>query len=344
LVDENGALISGQSFNYDAYGNAHGFTPSSASTNLLYSGEWHDSTAQQYYLRARWYSPATGRFNRMDPFAGNSQNPQSLHKYNYVHNNPVNNIDPTGMFEFSLAGLTFNMSMQSMMRGIRTLGFAKVMQYATNVLVGGVVAYDWYQGIQAGEQVDAFSVGFGGTWRIPRIPFGVAGALELAIGRNTQNMALFGAFGATTNNNISRGGYVGLAFGTPTSAEYRGTSRAVTLSFGLLPSKIRNTIEDKLQTFLPKLHQAFMRRSGDLGNLANSIDPQIVAKTSNAITSCLSSTFGKDASITLWGGGGTAFGFTINPNIPLISGGTSNMVSATMARYLKIAPSTEVKF
>jgi len=125
-----------------------------------------------------------------------------------------------------------------MMRGIRTLGFAKVMQYATNVLVGGVVAYDWYQGIRAGATVDAFSVGFGGTWRIPRIPFGVAGALELAIGRNTQNMALFGAFGATTNNNISRGGYVGLAFGTPSSEHYRGVSRAVTLSFGLLPSNI----------------------------------------------------------------------------------------------------------
>ena len=93
-----------------------------------------------------------------------------------------------------------------------------------------------------------------------------------------------------------------------------------------------------MQTFLPKLHQAFTRRSGDLGNLTNSIDPQIVAKTSNAITSCLSSTFGKDASITLWGGGGRAFGFTINPSIPGLSGGTSNLVSATVARYFQVLP------
>ena len=49
-----------------------------------------------YYLRARWYDAAAGRFNRMDPFAGNTQDPQSLHKYLYCHANPVNGIDPTG--------------------------------------------------------------------------------------------------------------------------------------------------------------------------------------------------------------------------------------------------------
>jgi len=38
----------------------------------------------------------------MDPFAGNNQDPQSLHKYLYVHNNPVMNIDPSG--NMTLAG------------------------------------------------------------------------------------------------------------------------------------------------------------------------------------------------------------------------------------------------
>jgi hypothetical protein len=32
----------------------------------------------------------------MDPYAGNQQDPQSLHKYLYCHANPVNRIDPTG--------------------------------------------------------------------------------------------------------------------------------------------------------------------------------------------------------------------------------------------------------
>ncbi len=81
------------------YGNAHGFTPGDAATKLLFSGEYYDSTATQYYLRARWYSPATGRFNRLDPFAGNNRDPQSLHKYLYVHCNPINSIDPSGEME-----------------------------------------------------------------------------------------------------------------------------------------------------------------------------------------------------------------------------------------------------
>jgi RES domain-containing protein len=51
-----------------------------------------------YYLRARWYDQQTGRFNRMDPFAGNNQDPQSLHKYLYAHSNPVNVTDKSGLF------------------------------------------------------------------------------------------------------------------------------------------------------------------------------------------------------------------------------------------------------
>jgi len=94
-----------ETFAYDAYGVATGFDPSTAGTNLLYTGEQFDSSLDQYYLRARYYDPSNGRFNRVDPFAGNNQDPQSLHKYTYVHNNPVNSIDPSGMMSFSLTGL-----------------------------------------------------------------------------------------------------------------------------------------------------------------------------------------------------------------------------------------------
>jgi RHS repeat-associated protein len=69
-----------------------------AATNLLYTGEQFDTDAQQYYLRARYYNPLNGRFNRMDPYAGNTHDPQSLHKYLYCHANPINRLDPTGYF------------------------------------------------------------------------------------------------------------------------------------------------------------------------------------------------------------------------------------------------------
>ena len=65
-------------------------------TSLLYAGEHFDTDSQNYYLRARWYDSLSGRFNRMDPYAGSPQDPQSLHKYLYAHCNPLMGIDPSG--------------------------------------------------------------------------------------------------------------------------------------------------------------------------------------------------------------------------------------------------------
>jgi len=41
----------------------------------------------------------------MDPFGGNNQDPQSLHKYLYAHCNPTNNIDPSGNFAFYIKSM-----------------------------------------------------------------------------------------------------------------------------------------------------------------------------------------------------------------------------------------------
>jgi RHS repeat-associated protein len=89
-----------QLFAYDAYGNliaGPGLVQQvgAALTSLLYSGEQTDGTGLQY-LRARYYDPQSGRFNRLDPFAGNFGDPQSLHKYLYVHGDPINGLDPSG--------------------------------------------------------------------------------------------------------------------------------------------------------------------------------------------------------------------------------------------------------
>src|SRR5579875_3829560 len=46
---------------YSAFGNLL-FSAGSVSSPLLYRGEWFDPTLGQYYLRARFYDPASGRF------------------------------------------------------------------------------------------------------------------------------------------------------------------------------------------------------------------------------------------------------------------------------------------
>jgi RHS repeat-associated protein len=97
LTGNTGSIVS--RFSYDAYGNTLGQTLgvlNSPLSALLYSGEQFDSDLGQYYLRARYYDPSNGRFNRLDPFAGSNFDPQSLHKYAYAYEDPINGLDPGG--------------------------------------------------------------------------------------------------------------------------------------------------------------------------------------------------------------------------------------------------------
>ena len=95
-----------QAFTFSAYGQmialhnaaAQSIAVSGRLSSTGYSGETFDAASQLQYLRARFYNPANGRFNRLDPFTGNNRDPQSLHKYAYVHGDPIGAVDPSGLF------------------------------------------------------------------------------------------------------------------------------------------------------------------------------------------------------------------------------------------------------
>ena len=80
--------------------------PADALTKQLYNGENLDSRTGLYNFRARFYSPNSGRFDRLDPFAGSMHDPRTLHKYLYVHADPVQGIDPSGEFFGLVSGFT----------------------------------------------------------------------------------------------------------------------------------------------------------------------------------------------------------------------------------------------
>lgn len=63
-----------------------------------FTGEYQQPWNSAVYLRARWYNPTSGTFFSKDPFAGNPTEPQSLHRSAYVHNDPVNMTDPSGLW------------------------------------------------------------------------------------------------------------------------------------------------------------------------------------------------------------------------------------------------------
>ena len=91
-LDLTGQPLLGQ--NYDPWG-VPDVLPS---TTFGYTGEWQDSVTGLVNLRARWYQPRAGRFLTRDPFEGFDNQPQSLHQYSYVHNQPINFTDPTGKY------------------------------------------------------------------------------------------------------------------------------------------------------------------------------------------------------------------------------------------------------
>jgi RHS repeat-associated protein len=88
-------------YTYDAFGvlTARTYTGASPTVNAyLYTGEQYDPNAGFYYLRARYYAQAIGRFTTRDPFEGLSDDPISLHRYLYANADPVDNADPSGLF------------------------------------------------------------------------------------------------------------------------------------------------------------------------------------------------------------------------------------------------------
>jgi RHS repeat-associated protein len=96
LTNTSGTVT--DSYEYDAYGNE--FTVSGSTPNeFMYRGEQFDSDLGLYYLRARYYNPATGRFMSRDPEGGKRGDPESLHKYLYADGDPINGIDPLGRME-----------------------------------------------------------------------------------------------------------------------------------------------------------------------------------------------------------------------------------------------------
>jgi RHS repeat-associated protein len=123
LINESGAIT--DTWDYDAFGNLVGRTGTSDNA-YLYRGEQFDADLRQYYLRARFYNPSSGRFWNQDTYEGSNADPASLHKYLYAHSDPVNGIDPSG--HFTLTELQITQSITSTLQRISNLRLVRVVK------------------------------------------------------------------------------------------------------------------------------------------------------------------------------------------------------------------------
>jgi RHS repeat-associated protein len=69
--------------------------------HFYFTGQRTDDESGLMYYGARYYDPDVGRFITPDTIVQAPDNPQTLNRYAYAGNNPVNNIDPTGHFSWN---------------------------------------------------------------------------------------------------------------------------------------------------------------------------------------------------------------------------------------------------
>ena len=93
LTDGSGTVTA--RYRYDGFG-ALRASSGTGRTVFRFAGQQLDGAAGLYYLRARYYDPALGRFLSRDPFPGTASLPASQHPYRYAHDNPTNWTDPSG--------------------------------------------------------------------------------------------------------------------------------------------------------------------------------------------------------------------------------------------------------
>lgn len=95
VINSNGVVV--KMFTFNPFGetieeNGSFYTP------WQFTGQYLDQETGQYYLRARQYSPYLARFTGRDLIMGKFQEPMTLHKFLYCGNNPINMVDPRGLF------------------------------------------------------------------------------------------------------------------------------------------------------------------------------------------------------------------------------------------------------
>lgn len=180
-----------------------------ATTDYGYTSHVQLDTFGLIHMKGRIYDPKIGRFISPDPLAQKVSDPQTLNRYSYCGNNPLNYIDPSGYFSLK----SFVKSVVSAAAG--TVAF---VLSGGNPVVAGMVAGAVYgamngggvKGIVIGAVIGGVSGGVGG---IVVSSFGANGAYAMLAAGATYSTATDGLDGLANFAVGVAGGILGSVIG-----------------------------------------------------------------------------------------------------------------------------------
>ncbi|MBF0533232.1 MAG: fibronectin type III domain-containing protein, partial [Candidatus Omnitrophica bacterium] len=177
-----------EKFEYEPYGNTarHDTTGlAEETTKYNFTGKESDGTSGLYFYGARYYDPAIGRFIQADTIVQAPNDPQTLNRYSYCGNNPVNRIDPSGHSWWKKWWKPIVTIAVGIVVGVLTAGIG-------SVFYSGIVGAQW------GVILSAATSG------------AIAGAASGAVG------------GALSGQNVFRSAMMGAAYGALSGAVFGG--------------------------------------------------------------------------------------------------------------------------
>jgi len=137
LTDETGSVV--RAYAYDPFGRVV------RSTGTLYNpftfvGAFGvmDEGDGLFFMKARYYDALSGRFLHKDPIGF----PGGTNLYAYARNNPVNFIDPTGWFDWTLSGCQFLDKPIDWMTNV-SAGFGDALSFGVTGYVRKYTESDW---------------------------------------------------------------------------------------------------------------------------------------------------------------------------------------------------------